>query len=120
MTPGHQTTAHRRRTDLVPTLTMRREPDQTTPRRSPGRARSLGRLETLARPRLSVASIGAKSMQHLAVPPTHGQGGQLATNLGARARARTVGARETRGRWDQGLEGAAIDLSKTFLWEQLF
>merc|ERR550525_865258 len=44
---GTPSTAHRRRTDLVPTLTMRREVNPAsgtaTPRRSPGRAVSMSR-----------------------------------------------------------------------------
>merc|ERR1719362_1488090 len=51
---GTPNTAHRRRTDLVPTLTMRREDNPSSgaapPRRSPGRAVPMSRLEQLARP----------------------------------------------------------------------
>ena len=107
--PGTPSSAHRRRTDLVPTLTMRREDREgglPTPRRSPGRAVSMSRLEQLARPRplLRAPHEGAapySSMQHLAPPPPNmGQGGgvarttyRLATNTtGGRARAKTVGA----------------------------
>ena len=93
----------------MPTLTMRREDREgalATPRRSPGRAVSMSRLEQLARPRplLRAPHEGAapySSMQHLAPPPPNmGQGGgvarttyRLATNTtGGRARAKTVGA----------------------------
>merc|ERR1719370_2364057 len=108
---GTPNTAHRRRTDLVPTLTMRREDNPSsgaaTPRRSPGRAVSMSRLEQLARPQerqqllrpqhVGGAGVqGARSMQHLA-PPSLGQTGglrgrELLTNGGGRARARTLGA----------------------------
>ena len=100
---GTPNTAHRRRTDLVPTLTMRREDNPSgsaTPRRSPGRAVSMSRLEQLARPQRQLlrpqhvggAVQGARSMQHLA-PPSPGQtGGRELTNGGGRARARTSGA----------------------------
>jgi len=103
---GTPNTAHRRRTDLVPTLTMRREDNPSgsaTPRRSPGRAVSMSRLEQLARPQRQLlrpqhvggAVQGARSMQHLA-PPSPGQTGGLRgrelTNGGGRARARTLGA----------------------------
>merc|ERR1719151_232333 len=100
---GTPNTAHRRRTDLVPTLTMRREDNPSgsaTPRRSPGRAVSMSRLEQLARPQRQLlrpqhvggAVQGARRMQHLA-PPSPGQtGGRELTNGGGRARARTSGA----------------------------
>merc|ERR1719445_390462 len=104
---GTPSTAHRRRTDLVPTLTMRREDNPAsgtaTPRRSPGRAVSMSRLEQLARPQRQHqlrpqhalvgggGVVGARSMQHLA-PPSPGQTGALRalTNGGGRARARTT------------------------------
>merc|ERR1719445_389363 len=104
---GTPSTAHRRRTDLVPTLTMRREDNPAsgtaTPRRSPGRAVSMSRLEQLARPQRQHqlrpqhalvgggGVVGARSMQHLA-PPSPGQAGALRalTNGGGRARARTT------------------------------
>merc|ERR1719208_127632 len=89
---GTPSTAHRRRTDLVPTLTMRREDNPAsgtaTPRRSPGRAVSMSRLEQLARPQRQHqlrpqhalmgggGVVGARSMQHLA-PPSPGQTGAL-------------------------------------------
>ena len=112
---GTPNTAHRRRTDLVPTLTMRREDNPSgsaTPRRSPGRAVSMSRLEQLARPQRQLlrpqhvggAVQGARSMQHLA-PPSPGQTGGLRgrelTNGGGRARARTLGAtpKEKKGEW---------------------
>ena len=114
---GPNNSAHRRRTDLVPTLTMRREdggtPGAGTPRRSPGRAVSMSRLEQLARPLRRPqhdggAVQGARSMQHLAPPSTglgpRGREGVL-TN-GGRARARTVGAPRTKqGEWTSGNRG---------------
>jgi len=111
VTPQVVQGAHRRRTDLVPTIVMKREEggyggrEGATPRRSPGRqarAVSMSRLEQLARPRTCaqrpqhdeggvVRGVqGAQSMQHL--PPNRPTGQAVGGDrkLTNRARARTV------------------------------
>jgi len=62
--------AHRRRTDLMPTIVMARDRGVSTPS-TPGRAVSLSRIDQLAKPRQPVSlsmskSVNSKSMSHLA------------------------------------------------------
>merc|ERR1719394_1430581 len=81
LSPGAGATAHRRRTDLVPTIVMSRS-DRSgamTPgsrHRSPGRAVSMSRIDTCASVAISLDNQGqirsktvkpSKSMSHLAV-----------------------------------------------------
>merc|ERR1711892_297902 len=110
---GH--TAHRRRTDLVPTIVMSRSDGMSrsgTPskHRSPGRAVSMSRIDQLSRPRQPRLAQHAsnpptnispsKSMSHLAVAAnkTARRPFSLLTNStsqshlnGTRSRAKTVG-----------------------------
>jgi len=111
---GH--TAHRRRTDLVPTIVMARNDGMSrsgtpsTKHRSPGRAVSMSRIDQLSQPRQPRLAPHAsnhptnispsKSMSHLAVPAnkTARRPFSLLTNSTSqsnlherRARAKTVG-----------------------------
>eukprot|EP00090_Calanus_glacialis_P005847 TRINITY_DN1454_c0_g1_i5.p1 TRINITY_DN1454_c0_g1~~TRINITY_DN1454_c0_g1_i5.p1 ORF type:complete len:962 (-),score=331.96 TRINITY_DN1454_c0_g1_i5:501-3386(-) len=109
-------TAHRRRTDLVPTIVMSRNDGMSrsgtpsTKHRSPGRAVSMSRIDQLSRPRQPKLAQHAsnhptnispsKSMSHLAVGATKTarRPFSLLTNStsqshlnGTRSRAKTVG-----------------------------
>jgi len=110
-------TAHRRRTDLVPTIVMSRSDGMSrsatpsTKHRSPGRAVSLSRIDQLSRPRqprlaqhasnLPSYISPSKSMSHLAVPAatkTARRPFSLLTNStsqsnlnGTRSRAKSLG-----------------------------
>jgi len=113
---GSGQTAHRRRTDLVPTIVMSRNDGMSrsgtpsTKHRSPGRAVSMSRIDQLSRPRQPRLAPHAsnhpttispsKSMSHLAVPAnkTARRPFSLLTNSTSqsslherRARAKTVG-----------------------------
>merc|ERR1719430_1134913 len=113
---GSSQTAHRRRTDLVPTIVMSRNDGMSrsgtpsTKHRSPGRAVSMSRIDQLSRPRQPRLAPHAsnhpttispsKSMSHLAVPAnkTARRPFSLLTNSTSqsslherRARAKTVG-----------------------------
>merc|ERR1719370_177984 len=113
---GSSQTAHRRRTDLVPTIVMSRNDGMSrsgtpsTKHRSPGRAVSMSRIDQLSRPRQPRLAPHAsnhpttispsKSVSHLAVPAnkTARRPFSLLTNSTSqsslherRARAKTVG-----------------------------
>ncbi len=74
--------AHRRRTDLIPTILMGRDRGSTPS--TPGRAVSMSRIDQLAIPRSQLGkgmskSVNSKSMSHLALKKTSGQAANRTT-----------------------------------------
>ena len=74
--------AHRRRTDLIPTILMGRDRGSTPS--TPGRAVSMSRIDQLAVPRSQLGkgmskSVNSKSMSHLALKKTSGQAANRTT-----------------------------------------